>query len=79
MEPGSSAQQMACGSNTTRRPRSWVSKVVNVSSAREVVSIRPPRASRLARECSCAPPARQATAPSTFCPRLAAAWAVTYS
>ena len=51
---------MACGSNTTRRPRSCVSNVVNVSSASEEVSIRPPRASRLARVCNWAPPARQA-------------------
>ena len=77
--PGSSAHTVACGSNTTRRPASWVWNVVIVSSASEDVSIRPPRATRLARVCSWAPPARQAIAPSTFWARRAAACAVTYS
>ena len=79
MVPGSSAQTTACGSKTTRAPRSWVLIVVMVSSASVPVSIRPPMASRLARECSWAPPARQAMAPSTFWLRRAAACAVMYS
>ena len=79
MSPGSSAHTVACGSNTTLRPAIWVLNVVNVSSASDVVSIRLPMASRLARECSWAPPARHATAPSTFWLRRAAAWAVMYS
>ena len=66
MLPGSSAHTTACGSKTTRAPLSWVRNVVTVSSASVCVSIRPPMASMFARECSCAPPARQATAPSTF-------------
>ncbi len=37
MEPGSSAQTNAWGSNTTRRPVSWVLKVVKVSSASDTV------------------------------------------
>ena len=79
MSRGSSAQTIACGSNTTRLPASWTLKVVNVSSASDEVSISPPIASRLSRRSSWAPPARQACAPSTFCARRAPACALTYS
>ena len=65
MVPGSSDHTTACGSKMARRPASWVWNVVTVSSASVVVSTRPPRSSRFSRECSCAPPARQAIAPST--------------
>ena len=79
MLPGSSAQTVACGSKMTLCPARWVSNVVTVSSASVPVSIRPPTASMLARECSCAPPARQAITPSTSWLRRAAACAVMYS
>ncbi len=79
MVPGSSAQTTACGSKMTFAPVSWVRNVVTVSSASVRVSIWPPTASMLARECSWAPPARHATAPSTFWLRRAAACAVMYS
>ena len=79
MLPGSSAHTVACGSKMTLRPPFWVSNVVTVSSASVVVSTWPPIASMLARECSCAPPARQAITPRTSWLRRAAAWAVMYS
>ena len=76
---GSSAQTIALGSNTTRLPSSWIRNVVTVSSARVVVSIRPPMPSSASRVISCEPPARHACAPRTFCARRAAACAVMYS
>jgi hypothetical protein len=79
MSRGSSAHTIACGSNTTRLPQSWMLIVVTVSSASVDVSISPPIASRLSRRTSCAPPARHACAPSTFCARRAPACALTYS
>ena len=79
MSRGSSAHTIACGSKTTRPPASCTLKVVNVSSASEEVSISPPIASKLSRRSSCAPPARHACAPSTFCARRAPACALMYS
>jgi len=79
MASGSPAHTVALPSKATLWPASWVSNVVKVSSARLAVSIRPPSASMFARECSCAPPARHARAPSTLWLRRAAACAVTYS
>ncbi len=79
MPPGSSARHWALPSKTTRRPASWVSRVVTVSSASVVVSIAPPRSSMLCRLWSWAPPARQAWAPEKFCARRPTACAVAYS
>ena len=61
------------------RPASWVLKVVKVSSARDEVSIFPPIAIRFSLVSNCAPPARQAVTPNTFCALRLAACAQIYS